>query len=291
MSGQRAVNDISPVVVLLCGVMVLAELIFALAEAGVVGGRLGIGWRVAAIEDYGVSGQLVSFMWESNIWPAEHLIRFVSYPFLHSSFMHMLFPAALLLALGKFVGDRFAWWAVAMVFVVSSVTGALAWALLGGQQGWLIGGFPPAYGMIGAFTYVLWLQLRSAGENQLRAFQLIGLLLAIRLVLGLLFGSDGMWIAEIAGFLSGFAVSFLVSPAALRGCAKLSAAQGGLELGQAHRAEQLPEAEERNGADHNEQGECEIAQRASGEEWREQQVCGPEHCAHDDGRQDDPPDT
>jgi NhaP-type Na+/H+ and K+/H+ antiporter len=34
----------------------------------------------------------------------------------------------------------------------------------------------------------------------------------IRLVLGLLFGSDGVWIAELTGFVVGFALSFIVSP-------------------------------------------------------------------------------
>ncbi|MCV2894052.1 rhomboid family intramembrane serine protease [Lentibacter sp. XHP0401] len=212
MRNQSPVNDISPVVVVLFAVMVLVEGVFAAAEAGLVGGRMGIGWRVAMIEDYGVFGSLVRWMWERGEWPLEHLLRFVTYPFLHGSFVHMIFAAAIMLALGKYVGDRFRWWAVLVVFFSASILGALAWGLLKTEAGMLIGGYPAAYGLIGAFTYILWLQLRSLGEPQLRAFQLIGFLMVIRLIFGLLFGSDGVWIAEIVGFATGFGVSFLVSP-------------------------------------------------------------------------------
>ncbi len=212
MQSPKAVNNIAPVVVVLCAIMVLVEGVFALAEAGLIGGRMGIGWRVAAIEDFGLPRELVDWMLERGEFSVDYLKRFVTYPFLHADVMHMLFPAALLLALGKFVGDRFSWWAVLIVFIFSSAVGGIAWGLLAQTGGWLIGAFPPAYGMIGAFTFILWLQMRSMGENQLRAFQLIGVLMLIRLILGLLFGSDGLWIAELAGFVGGFAVSFLVSP-------------------------------------------------------------------------------
>ena len=212
MSVESPVNDISPVVVVLFAAMVGIEGVFAAAEAGMIGGRMGIGWRVSAIEDYGVFGSLVQLMWERGEWPLEHLIRFVSYPFLHANFTHMIFAAAIMLALGKYVGDRFRWWAVLAVFFAASICGAFVWALTKTDAGLLIGGYPGAYGLIGAFSYILWVQLRSVGQPQIRAFQLIGFLMMIRLVLGLLFGSDGVWIAELSGFVVGFALSFIVSP-------------------------------------------------------------------------------
>jgi hypothetical protein len=98
------------------------------------------------------------------------------------------------------------------VFFAASICGALVWGLTKADAGLLIGGYPGAYGLIGAFSYILWVQLRSVGQPQIRAFQLIGFLMMIRLVLGLLFGSDGVWIAELSGFVVGFALSFIVSP-------------------------------------------------------------------------------
>jgi membrane associated rhomboid family serine protease len=46
----------------------------------------------------------------------------------------------------------------------------------------------------------------------MRAFSLIGLLLAVQLIFGLLFGAGQQWVAEVAGFCTGFALSFVVSP-------------------------------------------------------------------------------
>jgi len=51
MRPERAVNDISPAVAGLFGLIVLVELVLTLAGEGVVGGPMGIGWRVQAIQD------------------------------------------------------------------------------------------------------------------------------------------------------------------------------------------------------------------------------------------------
>ena len=55
-------------------------------------------------------------------------------------------------------------------------------------------------------------RLGQQGAPQIRAFTLIGFLLFIQLVFGLLFGSGQDWVAEVAGFATGFLMSFLVSP-------------------------------------------------------------------------------
>jgi membrane associated rhomboid family serine protease len=46
----------------------------------------------------------------------------------------------------------------------------------------------------------------------LRAFTLIAFLMGIQLVFGILFGGSPDWIADLAGFVFGFALSFAVSP-------------------------------------------------------------------------------
>jgi membrane associated rhomboid family serine protease len=79
----------------------------------------------------------------------------------------------------------------------------------------LFGGYPPVYGLIGAFTFLMWVRLAAAGANRLRAFTLIGVLLAIQFVFGVLFGGGSEWIADIAGFAAGFALSFVVVPGGL----------------------------------------------------------------------------
>ncbi len=216
MSGHNQpvspVGQVAPVVVLLFCAIVAVELVFTLAAQGVIGGKTGIGWRLAAVQDWGLPGPLVSWMWENGRWPASELVRLVSYPFVHGNFTQAVFAGAIALALGKFVGDIFSAVSVLVVFFAASIVGGLVWGLLSGDKSYLIGAYPGAYGLIGAFSYILWLRSGQTGESQLKAFQLIGMLLAIQLVLGVFFGIGTTWIAELSGFATGFAVSFLVSP-------------------------------------------------------------------------------
>jgi membrane associated rhomboid family serine protease len=76
----------------------------------------------------------------------------------------------------------------------------------------LIGGFPAVYGLIGAFTFLLWRSLALIGANQARAFTLIAFLMGIQLVFGLMFGLQKDWVADLVGFACGFGLSFFVSP-------------------------------------------------------------------------------
>ena len=49
-------------------------------------------------------------------------------------------------------------------------------------------------------------------ENQLKAFQLIAMLMGIQLLFGALFGGTNDWVADLGGFATGFLLSFVVSP-------------------------------------------------------------------------------
>ena len=76
----------------------------------------------------------------------------------------------------------------------------------------LVGGFPPVYGLIGAFTFILWTNLGQRGGDPWRAFSLIGGLLFVQLLFGVIFGGSTEWVADLAGFGAGFLLSFAVSP-------------------------------------------------------------------------------
>jgi membrane associated rhomboid family serine protease len=139
-------------------------------------------------------------------------MRIVTYPFIHFNFTHALFVIVILLAIGKMVGEVFRWWAVLVVFFGAAIAGALAYTLVPGLQAPLIGGYPPVYGLIGGFTFLLWVNLAAVGANKYRAFSMIGFLLGIQLVFGLIFGGGWEWVADLSGFLAGFFLSFVVSP-------------------------------------------------------------------------------
>lgn len=205
-------NPLPPVVAALALVIFVVEVILAGGARGILGGPGAIGWRADALQDYAFYGQIFDMMLAHGTWPAEHLMRFVTYPFVHYGFTHALFVLVFLLALGKMVGEVFGPWALIAVFFGSAWVGAIAYAVLLDDPRPLAGGFPAVYGLIGAFTFILWTSLGRAGAPQYRAFTLIGALLFIQLVFGLLFGATNEWVAEVAGFATGFVLSFVVSP-------------------------------------------------------------------------------
>ncbi|MDX1780622.1 MAG: rhomboid family intramembrane serine protease [Thalassovita sp.] len=210
------VNPLPPVVVALFVMIVGIELVFDLGARGILGGAEAVGWRLGAVQRYAFSAEIFDWMLENGRWPAEHLIRSLSYPFIHVSFTQALFAGVMVLALGKMVGEVFSQLAVLAVFVLSAVAGSLAFGLLTETPLPLIGAFPGAYGLIGAFTYLLWLRLGQLGERQARAFSLIGFLMGIQLLFGLLFGAQPDWVADVGGFVSGFALSIFVIPGGWR---------------------------------------------------------------------------
>ncbi len=208
---DRPVNDLPMVIVGLCLIAVAVELMLSAASAGLLGGAGGIGWRLQFVQQYSFVPGVLDLVARGDV-SFDLLKRFVTYAFVHDGFTHMLFAGALLLALGKFVGDVFSTVATLILFLISTVVGAVVYGLIVGSNFPLLGLYPAVYGFIGAYTYLVWLRLGQMGENQLRAFQLIGFLLGLQLVFGLIFGSSPVWIAELAAFATGLSASTILAP-------------------------------------------------------------------------------
>lgn len=206
------VNPLPPVVAALFLVVLGLELIFTMGTQGLAGGPGAVGWRSAAIQDYGFSNRAFAWMIENGVIRADYVVRLLSYPFIHAGFTHALFAGVMLLALGKFVGEVLAQWAVLVLFLVSAAFGAVVFGLAFPDGPGLIGAFPGVYGLIGGFTFLLWLRLGQVGERQIQAFSLIAVLLGIQLIFGLFFGGGPDWVADIAGFVCGFALTSVLVP-------------------------------------------------------------------------------
>jgi membrane associated rhomboid family serine protease len=210
-----AVNPLPPVVAALFLIVMGIEVVFFLGNKGLIGGPEAVGWRVAALQKYAFSGDIFDWMRETGRWPFEHLMRFVTYPFVQVSFSQAIFVGVMVLAMGKMVAEVFGSVAMLLIFVVSGAGGALAYAVLLNDPVPLIGGFPAVYGLIGAFTFLLWRSMSLVGANQARAFTLISVLMGIQLLFGLVFGLSNDWLADLAGFATGFALSFVVAPGSI----------------------------------------------------------------------------
>ena len=134
-------NALPASVWLLFGALATVEGIFSLGEAGIIGGPAAVGWRLAAINAYGFSGAAFDFMVENGRLLPEHMLRVLTYSFVHGSFTSTLFAGVILLAMGKMVGGVMGGWAVVLLFVLCGVAGALVFGLVT-DQSWLIGAFP-----------------------------------------------------------------------------------------------------------------------------------------------------
>lgn len=206
------VNSLPPVVVALCLLIFGIELVFTLGAEGILGGPAAVGWRLAALQDYAFAPQQMWWMIETGQYPFDLLKRFVTYAFVHGSFTQAVFVCVFLLAMGKMAGEAMGEIAVVVIFVCSAIGGALVYGLLVDSRAGLIGGFPAVYGLIGAFTFLLRLNLSRVGAQQARAFSLIAMLMGVQLLFGLLFGGSPDWIADLAGFATGFGLSFFLIP-------------------------------------------------------------------------------
>lgn len=208
----RPVNPLPPVVVVLFLAILGIECVFSLGARGMIGGPGAVGWRLEGMQRYSFSSGILDWMWANNRWPPEQVMRFVTYPFVHGGFTHALFVGVFLLAMGKMVAESFGQLAMLTMFVLSGIGGAFAYSLFLNDPVPLIGGFPPVYGLIGGFTFLLWKSLAKVGSNQTRAFSLIAFLMGFQLLFGLLFGGQTDWVADLAGFATGFGLSFFLAP-------------------------------------------------------------------------------
>lgn len=212
---QSPLNPLPAAVWLLALPIIASEFVFALGRAGLVGGAEGIGLRLSAMQMTAFAPEMIQRMWSVGVIDWDQIYRLVTYSFVNTSMTHALFVLAFTLALGNLVGREFRAWAVIALFLGSAAGGALvytvAMSLLPGRPAPLIGGYPAVYGLVGAFTFLLWARLAATNSNRMRAFTLIGMLLLFQLVFGVVFGNAGYgWIAEIAGFAVGFGLSFLL---------------------------------------------------------------------------------
>lgn len=214
---QSPFNTLPPVIVALAVVIVGIELMFQAGTAGFIGGREAVGWRLNALRDWAVIDSVWAWMWENQSFPLRQVARLFVYPFIHGSMVHAAFVAVFVLALGNAVSPVYPNLRVLLIFFGASIGGALVFLILFNAPSPLFGGYPGAYGLIGAFTYLTQRGLTRANPDQ--AFLLIGFLLAIQPVFGVASGAGLSWlpdwIADLGGAATGYALAVLLFPGAI----------------------------------------------------------------------------
>lgn len=213
---QPMFNRLPPAVVALALAIFSVEVLLTMGARGYIGGAGAIGWRLEAIQEFAFFPALIPWLVETGNWTDPEVKRFVTHPFVHLGFTHAAFVIVFLLALGKLVGEVFGNVAVLILFFSCGIFGAVVYSGLIGGSLPLVGGFPSVYGLIGAYTFLLWVRFGAMGKNQYQAFTLIGFLMGLQLFFGIFFEVGYDWVAEIAGFLFGFVLTPVLVPGAFR---------------------------------------------------------------------------
>ena len=206
------VNPIPPVVLIIAILVFSAELVLQAGENGLIGGPAAIGWRLGLIENYSFFDPIFEHMLENRDFTYGNLLRLISYPVVHSSLTHAFFASVMILALGKKVAEEFSGKAVLVIVPIATLAGSITYGLIDNAKVPLYGAFPVVYGLLGAYSWILWLALDGKGRARWAAFRLVGFLLALQLLWYLFYGGQRDWIAFAAGFVSGFGLSFVLSP-------------------------------------------------------------------------------
>lgn len=212
---QPIINPMPPVIVALFLFIAGVEVYFVLGTLGIIGDPSAIGWRLNAIQEYGLSPTVVQWMVDNGVYPPEHLKRFITFSFVNGSTVTAGVAIALFLALGRMVGSVFNAVSVLLIYFGSAAIGALVFAFAAPVNEWLFGSFSGVYGLIGAYSYITWIALRAQRGPQYQAFSLIAMLMGIQLLFGIFFNVGYTWIAEITAFACGFVISFIVTPGGL----------------------------------------------------------------------------
>ncbi|MEM6308113.1 MAG: rhomboid family intramembrane serine protease [Pseudomonadota bacterium] len=204
MPNTPAVNALPLSVILLILPIIGVEAYIAGAEARLWGN---FDARINLITAIGVLPDPVQYTITSGRFDIGWLQTLLLYPFVHGVFLQTVFASMFLLALGKFVGEAMGDITVLAIFFISSLLGALAYVGLLSDNYPLFGAYPAAYGMIGGYTYILYAIAGDTRDQQIRAFQLIAVIMAINLGFALISGGPAIWVAELTGAVAGFATA------------------------------------------------------------------------------------
>lgn len=209
-------NPLPPVVVLLAVLIALPEAVFQLGEAGIIGGGAGGSWRLAIGSQLGIFNGAVHWMWQTAQFLPEHLIRFVTYPFFHDSLVSAIFSEVFLLALGKYAAERIHWGGVLAIFFGSAIVAGLAFAIAWPANTLLLGAGAATYGLVGAFSWLRFLEDRANGGNGLVGFRVAAALIALQIFFALVFQSRE-WLDHLVGLFAGVGLAALVQPTLTEG--------------------------------------------------------------------------
>ena len=139
---------------------------------------------------------------------------FLTYAFLHGGLLHFLMNGAIFLALGGAVANSLGAARFLILFAVTAIGGAAAFALISSAQGPLVGASGAIFGLFGVLKRWEWRWIRVTGARANRFWGTIAALILMNLALFLFYPGDGAvaWEAHLGGFVAGWLIAPLLAP-------------------------------------------------------------------------------
>jgi membrane associated rhomboid family serine protease len=183
------------------GLIALIEVVLSLADAGFIGDptlRMRL-FEAGAFWTGLLHGATARFA-------AQPATMFVSHALLHGGLLHMVMNLTILLALGRFVADRYGAGVILPLFLAGAVAGGAAFGLLSSGGYPMVGASGAVFGFLGVWIAWDWKRHRDHGLPVAPVLRRVAVLAGLNLLLYIGLGGMVAWEAHLGGFAIGVAV-------------------------------------------------------------------------------------
>lgn len=183
---------------ILVGGIALIEAVLSLADAGLLAspGLRADAYRHGAFWSMLLRGQ-------APLFAAQPVTMFLSHALLHGGLLHMAMNMTILLALGRFMSDRYGSGSILPLFLAGAVGGAAAFGLISDTPFPMVGASGAVFAFLAAWTVWDWRRHRAAGAPVRPVVRRIAALVGINVLLWVGLGGGLAWEAHLGGFLAG----------------------------------------------------------------------------------------
>lgn len=207
----------APVVLWVIGLTCLPEILFTLADSGLITGlfgSIGPGLRQLGLI-YGGFWRGLLMTWEPA-FPGQPVAMFLSYALLHGGLIHLIGNMVVVLSLGGVVVGRLGQGGFVILYALTAIGGAAGFALLSGSLSPMVGASGAVFGLIGAWQFWEFQDRRAAGAPLSPVGRTLVALVLVNAAMWLFLDGLLAWEAHLGGFVAGWAWAALATPRAAR---------------------------------------------------------------------------
>lgn len=137
------------------------------------------------------------------LYGAQPVTMFISHALLHGGFLHMAMNMAILLAMGRFVADRYGAAAILPIFLAGAIAGGAVYGMLTNVPIPMVGASGAVFAFLGVWIVWDWRRHVAVGISPKPVLVRVAVLAGLNVVAWV--ALDGMlaWEAHLGGFLAG----------------------------------------------------------------------------------------